>query len=705
MSTITQTVYARIQEKINKIISTFRTALHLEPTAFQYWKKRSAQTIPQSRIPQPGITLLKDIEYHTTGYDQPSDLLVEGPEPLNGTRKIINQNFPEYSEILDIYRRPAQNIDRSFMDFNKTQPPMEPLDEQIENRTLELVKQIFKVRPYQPLHWNDTRFAQLPTSTATGYYNRFTIERKKDAEINHVDFAISRLSKAWFLNTVLKFGRAIYHRIKKYAQPFFPDSDSTTNSAHLLNWFMKRPLIIGIRSHISKLPKLKIRPIYIEDDDNLRIEIAMFYPLLCQLIESTDSCLLYGKETIRGGMEEINRIAHSYATYIMLDWSSFDQLAPFKVIRLFYKRFIPSLLIVNHYYTPITNYNEDENRRKFEQDATNFQNKRTHLEFSINELSHLLFATRMHNVLTFLWKWYKSKVFVTRDGFGYIREHRGVPSGFLMTQIVDSFVNLFVVIYCMFIFGFTSEEITQMRFFILGDDNAIFSNSDFLKLFNFYEALPDISADIFGMKINVEKSIFTRLRHRIEILGYRNSYGMPEPNLPKLIAQLAYPERHVNDFINVHRSIGFAWAGAGRYFDFHELCRQNFTHYRAKCLALKETDSELYEKLSTKFILEIYQDIADQNPNLRTLFKNNLPGPLQQLITLGAPIPNIEQFPSIYDVRAEVSKWHGPLTDNPKWPRDYFTTPPFYNGNEYQTLTEIRDTYGPRFPLDLDLPS
>jgi len=187
----------------------------------------------------------------------------------------------------------------------------------------------------------------------------------------------------------------------------------------------------------------------------------MFYPLLCQLIESSETAVLYGLETIRGGMDRINQIALNFKTYIMLDWSAFDQRVPFAILETFYLKFIPKLLIVNKYYQPIHNYDDDVNHHKFMTDAQNFHNRGLYTNFSLQELSTLLYANRINNVLRFIWTWYKNKVFVTRDGFGFCRGYSGIPSGFLLTQTTGSYANLFSFIYCQLVFGFTSTEIRE----------------------------------------------------------------------------------------------------------------------------------------------------------------------------------------------------------------------------------------------------
>lgn len=507
-------------------------------------------------------------------------------------------------------------------------------------------------------------------------------------------------SKAWFINTHLYFDRTVVHNIKTYGYPFVPTSIGS-NLSRLFNWFLKLPTMMYTRSHISLKTLLKVRPVYNVPMLFLRIETMLTYPLHCIAMEGY-SAILYGYETIRGGLYQMNQLAYHYTSYMMIDWSSFDQSVPYTVIMTFFTVYLPSLIVVNHYYAEIHKYPEATHHASYTTKAEAYHAKGLFTQYTINELTTLIFATKISNTLNFLWTWYQNMVIISPDGFAYVRRNAGVLSGFLNTQYLDSYANLFVMIYSMLTYGFSPLQIETMLFFILGDDNICFSNIDYLIMENFFLFLPGFAATQFGMTLSVKKSILTRLRNKIEVLGYRNSDGLPRRNVEKLIAQLAFPERHTNDLINMHRAIGYAWSSAGQCPRFHDLCRQVFLYYRNKTIEMRSTNPELYESLNYEKLSAIYSEINElesAEPTSRVKF--TLPGPFQALLSLGEKIPDINHFPDLYTVIHEFESWKGFLGCSKKWDNSYFSNPPEFTSIDIVTLQDIRHHYGPNFELEL----
>nr|BDV50554.1 MAG: RNA-dependent RNA polymerase [Flammulina betapartitivirus 1] len=670
------------------------------------------QPFPPDRQPNSGIEAVTSIKYHETMKPDFQDVPLEflhpnsngdpnfGPGPLNGVKDIIVKNFPMYIHHILEWCRPTSNPDTSFADFNKPTIKHAPLDPTLVNQVISLIIIIFNFRPFQPMHFNDTRFSDLPLSTAADYFHRHSYVRQWHAKFTHLQYAMKQTTKAWFINTHMQYDRGVVHWIKHTGLPFDPKYfKDTTNS--LFTWFAKRPTVMAVRSHISKISRLKVRPVYNVPMLYLRIETMLFYPMLCYLLDGT-SCMMYGYETIRGGLAEMNRISAAYRSFLMIDWSAFDQTVPFIVIATFFTILIPKLIIVSHYYVPIFNYGHSKYHNDYIDKARKLHALGKYVTIPLEELAVLIFATKIHNLLTFIWTWYQEMIIITGDGFGYKRLFAGVLSGFLLTQVMDSYANLFVVLYSMYVFGFTTETIMKFRFFIMGDDNNMFSPLELNMLMQFFDFLPNYALLTFGMTVSVEKSIITAISNKIEILGYTNSSGMPTRSIDKLVAQLCYPERHVDDFINVHRAIGFAWASAGQDSTFHTLCHQVFLHYRAKCLRHYQEDPEKYHKYEIAHLRKIYFEVLLGMPNATpSRFNTDLPGPLQALLGTGTPLPSLSHFPSLSEIRTYVATWQGLLSIDHKWDRQFFELPPDHAPEGFETLEDIRLKYEGVFPLDI----
>jgi len=385
----------------------------------------------------------------------------------------------------------------------------------------------------------------------------------------------------------------------------------------------------------------------------------LFYPLLAQA-RKEECCIMYGLETIRGGMTEIERLASSLSSFLMIDWSRFDHLAPFTIVDFLFDDWIPTKILVDSGYAKIHNYQEHVH-------SFLAQARKLGLDFKSNITEESpdseVFASKISNLLTFLKRWYKEMVFITPDGFAYRRNYAGVPSGILMTQFIDSFINLTILTDGLLEFGFSSDEIKDFILFIMGDDNVVFSNVSALKILDFLEWFTDYSLRRFGMRINFSKSSATSIRRKIEVLGYTNNYGMPTRSISKLVGQLAYPERHVTDEDMCMRAIGFAYGSCGQDTTFHNLCKKVFYYYYAKV-----------------------------NTPMQQMLKDNkfgLPGMFLAYDDIASHI-SLEHFPTIDEVRLIVSKHQGYLTEEPLWNYNYFINPPSPTRSDTLTLAQFR---------------
>jgi len=486
------------------------------------------------------------------------------------------------------------------------------------------VMQKMAITPYLPLHFVDTQYDKRPLSTGTGYYHRRSLVANIHAMFSHpLEYEKKPSSKGYFINAFLESARSLVHWIKSTGLPFrLPPSDVP---AALREFFLQRPTMLFTRNHISDRDgKLKQRPVYAVDDLFLTIESMLTFPAHV-IARKTECCIMYGYETIRGANRQLDKIAQRFKSFFTIDWSGFDQRVPWTLVKIFFTEYLPRLLIVNHGYAPTYEYP------------------------SYPDLDSTKMAHRLMNLLSFLSTWYFNMVYVTADGFAYVRRFAGVPSGLLNTQFLDSFVNLFILIDSLIEFGSTDPEIEQLLLFIMGDDNSGFTHWNINRLDDFVTFLEVYALNRYGMVLSKTKSVLTVLRNKIETLSYQCNFGMPTRPIGKLVAQLCYPERGPRPKYMSARAVGMAWASCGQDTTFHDFCRDVY--------------------------YEFLDDRAEIDEDTYLQVQSHLPGFLR-IDESVRQIISFQKFPSIETVRSTISRWHGPLSFQPKWDLAHFINQP-----------------------------
>jgi len=257
-------------------------------------------------------------------------------------------------------------------------------------------------------------------------------------------------------------------------------------------------------------------------------------------------------------------------------------------------------------------------------------------------------------------------VFISYDGYAYVRQLGGVPSGLLNTQALDSFGNLYIILDCMLEFGFTSDEIRQMIFFIMGDDNIFFARVSFTRIIAFMQFLETYALTRHGMVLSILKSVWTTLRNKIEVLGYTNNDGLPTRPVGKLVAQLAFPERPVpsaKNWIHAARALGLSYASAGQDASFHALCYLVYTHFKPSP----------EERVSARQFIQVVKE------------------PIREILgfEIDDELVMFPDFPSLYEVRSQVSHYHGFFSENDKWKPTIFQNPPSSTDPDNITLLDF----------------
>lgn len=632
---------ASFTHDLQEMIESYRLANIKRDEDFEFFRAFGPNDTDPDRIfPASGIHLI-NLRYHSTNPVKETDeLSSRGFKAPKVIRKIISEQYPCYLHVLDDYYRPLGTTTETFKDFNKEQIECQPPAPERNEETLDIVKILMNARPYRPLKYTSAHFAKLPLSTGTAYYDRCHYRTRALARLTtSAAYAHKPTSKGYFINAVYTTHRTQIHNMKSFQcpQPVEEEDDYQRR----LQWELyiaKRATILHTRNHISdKDPKT--RPVYNVDPVFLRIETMLTFPLMIQM-RPISSCLMYSLETIRGGCHYLDNLAKGFTSYFTIDWSSFDQRVPRVLTDIYYTDFLESLIIIGKGYTPTLDYLEKKTPRTAE-----------------------LFFPKMANLLHSLHEWYNSMVYVTADGYAYQRLHAGIPSGLLNTQLLDSFINIYIIVDAMLEYGYTKQQILSYRFFIMGDDNTAFTHQPVSKLEAFISFLEEYAKRRWNMTMSKTKSIVTQLRQNIEVLGYTVNFGFPKRNLNKLVAQLCYPEHGLKTKYMSFRALGIAYAAAGQCETFHNFCRDVY-------MAFLEYKPDLTFEIRQKLV-------------------KHIPGIFKSLDDLFTEI-DYTRFPSIHEVREVYKEWKGSLTYAPRWDPAFFTTPPYYEGDDYETLLSYR---------------
>nr|UYW66703.1 putative RNA-dependent RNA polymerase [Rhizoctonia solani virus 717] len=567
-----------------------------------------------------------------------------GPPIDNELLTLIYRKYPQYLNPITKYCRPAGTTDATFRDFNKEQIKTEDSDALRLSNIMDLIHEFMNITPYQPLHFVDTFYCKLPLVTGTGYHNRHSYFRRSFAHFCHPElYAEKPTSKGYFFNATRHENRFLVHKIKHSGYPFDFTSNSDRDSK-MADFLKSFPTMMFTRNHISKRDgTLKVRPVYAVDELFLDLECMLAFPATVQA-RKPECCIMYGLETIRGSNIKLDSLAQGFISFATIDWSGYDQRLPWFIVRAFFFIYLPSLLIISHGYMPTSEYEDTS--------------------MNISDMFN-----RFFNLLNFTATWYFNMVFLSADGFAFRRQFAGVPSGMLLTQFLDSFGNLYLIIDSLLEFGCTYDDIKSLMLFIMGDDNSIFTNWTIDKLHDFISFMERYCLKRWNMHLSKTKSVITTLRSKIETLSYRCNFGKPRRDVEKLIAQLVYPEHGLKPQFMSSRAIGLAYASCAQDSTFHEFCHD---------------------------VYKLYLPVADLSPaairNTRVWILK-----LLEMEETEALIP-LDHFPTMSEIQHLLSYYHGPLRPEPKWNYAHFPQDPDFRPKDYVTLLDYMERNNISFP-------
>jgi len=628
------------QQQHDQIVETLEQKSGLQNFPAEFRIPLNTNDVPANRIPPTGITLIP-WKYKSLRIVSATDEVPESGFTVNHRiQYLIDNLYPRYQQFITKYCRPLGTTDATVHDFFKPQVPSQPISPDESDRIISLVIRKLAVAPFLPVHFVDTQYDGRPLSTGTGYHNR------RDFEINaHAKFSAPDLyrdkpsSKGYYINAFLQHWRTLIHHIKEYATPFVPHSSQIPELSQLRDFILDYPTMLFTRNHISDRDGvLKQRPVYAVDDGFLTIESMLTFPMHVQA-RKLECSIMYGLETFRGANQYLDRISMSYRSFFTIDWSGFDQRVPRVITDLFFTDFLERLIVINHAYQPTYEYP------------------------TYPGLTPETMFTRIDNLLHFLHTWFNNMIFITADGYAYCRHHSGIASGMLNTQYIDSFANLYIIIDALLQFGCTENEIDEILLFVMGDDNSGFTDWSIIRLEQFVTFLETYALTRYGMVLSKTKSVITMFRNRIQTLSYECNFGMPTRPIGKLVAQLCYPEHGPIPKYMSARAIGIAYAACGMDPTFHSFCRDVYYTF--------------------------LDDAATNDEHTMQTILRFLPGQFKLADSYLEEI-NLEQFPTLQQVRDKVRTWQGPLSFYPKWNRAHFIHDPDVVPSPVTTVQDFR---------------
>jgi len=305
-------------------------------------------------------------------------------------------------------------------------------------------------------------------------------------------------------------------------------------------------ILANARSHIVKTDEEdKIRMVYGYPFRELTFEAMWYWPYYTAIREKKTQITMWGREMFNGGMRHVHNLAKPGQLYLCLDYKQFDKRVHSQLIDWCFETL--------YSYFDVTKYYPDAHG--VSRPATNG-------------------PVRLRRAFEHVVEFFKHGPVRLPKRDRYTRVYAGVPSGSMFTQLIDSMANA-VITYATTheVFG---KGLDWLR--VLGDDSAsgIFYDGD-LKPDEILEKVTDVAWDRFRMVINPkpEKSIVTKEKSKIHMLGYINKDGYPWRDEEDLLARLLHPEGSVDDdSVRVGRAIGIAWAALGQHPTLTQICHR-----------------------------------------------------------------------------------------------------------------------------------
>jgi len=462
------------------------------------------------------------------------------------------------TEVTTQYRRSKTTVDALIEDFMRLNLPKEisTLDFDLDQISSSCCSKMFwKDNIFRIVAFPDTRYFpwELSTSVEEPFVSSTRLRKLVIKAYEAGKLPTSRMNKQNLFNVAYVANRTYVHQIK-------------TGNVGLND--LQFECKAHARSHLVKKDKPdKIRLVYGIPWLVLMIEVMFFWPLM-NFMRKGRTPILWGYETFTGGLYRLSRYYRPDLTYIMIDWKEFDKRSPFLLIDKFFKINMDHLNIEEY----IPTYDYPNGRPKSTKAITALY------DWLLNYIKHC--PIRLPN------------------GALFKRMFASVPSGCLTTQILDSFINLYVLIsvftYLKISFDFTNVPGEEDFVFVLGDDSIMGIRLNFAISDDLMAAISDAALNLFGFVMNLTKSKVSKNTDEIEVLGYMNDNSFPKRDLDQLIATMMYPERWTSPGKLKARAIGMAYAACGRDIKFHQACHKLYERFKDADLDITGSEYLMY---------------------------------------------------------------------------------------------------------------
>jgi len=456
-------------------------------------------------------------------------------------RTFLNED--DYNDTVNNYRRSEISEEKLIEDFfSYEQPQIHLIKDDCYEFALQYVKKVFQPpEQYRPVHFTDLRRYEweLSTSVEEPFASDKHLQREVRAAFERGDLENNRMTLHNLYNHVFVKNRQHVHEIKM--GNFRGDHYYYEFKAHA-------------RSHLVQASdEDKVRLVYGVPKLLLMIELMLLWPLI-EWFKLGETPIAWGYETLNGGFYKMRAdMSHKHihpVTTICLDWKFFDKRALFQIIDDIHD--IWRSYQRQDQYMPTPVYNEE------------LQNSNISSPDKINNL----------------WKWMnnalKHSPLRLPDGSLWKRKRNGIPSGLLQTQILDSFVNLIMIVTTLAEMGIYVDETFYIK--VLGDDSYITFPFEIPDPESFKSRFKEIALRRFNAFLNERKSVIVRGLNGAHFLGYVDNNGIPTRPRCALLAQLLYPERVVNIDTLAARATGIAWASCGQDVTVYRICKDVYDY-------------------------------------------------------------------------------------------------------------------------------
>jgi len=442
-------------------------------------------------------------------------------------------------------RRSDASDERLIMDFHEFEQPVHPVPRDKHYlRALRVTEKLMKpAKTLHPISFPDLRYypwtknvsAEAPYNFEKKYEDLLR-QKQREGEIDTATATFHNLE-----DEIFEDNRYLIHKIKEGDSQFWDKDGKPRPYYHTT---------LHARAHVVGHEDAdKIRAVFGVPKLLLMAENMFIWPLQAYYLnqDTTKHHLLWGNEIMKGGWKRLwgqlqnGRISR---TILSLDWSEFDKRALHEVIDDVHRMW-KSWFDFTH-YEPTVFYKKGK-------------------------------IPEPHRRIENLWIWMTDMVkhypILQPDGKVYQWQRNGIASGFQQTQLLDSFVNMIMLLTVLSANGINIEH-PDFWIKVQGDDSLISIVERRFEMFgiSYLDTLADLASYYFNAKLSVKKSFISNSPQGQYVLGYFNHYGIPYRLDDDLLSHLVFPERPQRLEETAASCVGIAMASMGCSKVIYSIC-------------------------------------------------------------------------------------------------------------------------------------